>query len=179
MTVLKTRLEELDRLFDIIDKIVQVCIVVVFFILFMLLNTQVAIRYVLHIPLIWVEELAGFLLALLTMWGSSSCIRTDGHIRVSFIKKYIPSLRWRSIFSLAIHMIMLFYLYYLVVYGYQFALMGKGEMTPSNTFDYFIPRLSLATGGILMIIQTIGVMLKEVSQLIFPNHTGSRENSSS
>ncbi len=179
MTVLKTRVEELDRLFDIIDKIVQVCIVAVFFILFMLLNTQVAIRYVLHIPLIWVEELAGFLLSLLTMWGSSSCIRTDGHIRVTFIMKYIPSLRWRNVFSLAVHMIMLFYLYYLVMYGYQFALMGKGEMTPSNTFDFFIPRLSLATGGILMIIQTIGVMLQEVVQLISPSHTSSRENTSS
>jgi len=179
MTVLKTRLEELDRLFVVIDKIVQICIVAVFFILFMLLNTQVGIRYLLHIPLIWVEELAGFLLAMLTMWGSSSCIRTDSHIRVKFIMKYIPSLRWRSVFSLAVHMIMMVYLYYLVVHGYQFALMGKGEMTPSNTFDYFIPRLSLATGGILMIIQTIGVMLQEVAQLISSSHTGSRENASS
>ncbi len=166
MITLQNQLNKFDYLFDMIDRIVQIAIVFAFIVLFGMLNIQVAMRYVFRIPLIWIEELAGFLLAFLTLWGSSSCIRTDSHIRVSFIVKYIKSMRWRCAFAIGVHLLILIYLYYLTVYGYQFALIGKGEITPSGTFDFFLPRLSLATGGVLMIIQTVGIIIREFSRMI-------------
>jgi TRAP-type transport system small permease protein len=175
MTIRKTVIHTADRVSGSIDQAVQVAIVLVFVVLFLLLNLQVAMRYVMRVPLIWLEELAGFLMAYLTLWGSSSCIRTDRHVRVSFLPDKIthPALsRWLSIF---VHGTLLFYLFYLTVFGYRFAAMGQGEITPSGTFDFFLPRLALTSGGILMIIQSLNIMTREVLGLFGGDESGGEE----
>ena len=154
-----------DRTTGFVDRIVQIAVVAVFVVLFALLNLQVGMRYVIRVPLIWLEELAGFLLAYLALWGSSSCIRSDKHVVVTILPDRITSARVRHWLSIAVHACLAFYLYYLTVYGYQFAALGAGEVTPSGSFDFFVPRLSLFTGGILMLIQTANVMIGSAIRL--------------
>ncbi len=166
MDAIRQSFHTFDQITGAVDRVVQVAIVIIFVVLFALLNLQVAMRYLVRIPMIWLEELAGFLLAYLTLWGSSACIRTDRHVRVSFLLDRIQRLAARRVLSIVVHLIMLFYLYYLVVYGYQFAAMGSGEITPSGTFDFFLPRLSLTTGGVLMVLQTLGVIFREIIGLL-------------
>ncbi len=165
MTMLDGTLHTIDRVTGVVDKLVQVAVVTIFVVIFALLNLQVAMRYVMGIPMIWLEELAGFLMAYLTLWGSSSCIRSDGHVRVSFLPDRMKSPVSRRWLSIVIHAILLFYLFYLIVYGYRFAAMGHGELTPSGTFDFFLPRLALTTGGILMAVQAAGVIVREAVAL--------------
>lgn len=165
MTKITAMLSNIDRVTGSIDKVVQVTIVLVFVVLFALLNIQVAMRYVIRVPLIWLEELAGFLLAYLTMWGASSCIRTDRHIRVNWLLDRTRGARMRHLLSVLIHTILLFYLYYLVVYGYQFAALGVGEITPSGSFDFFLPRMALTSGGVLMMIQSANILIREFMTL--------------
>lgn len=157
---------KLDNLTGSIDKVVQMAIVLTFVVLFALLNVQVAMRYVVRVPLIWLEELAGFLLAFLTLWGSSSCIRSDSHISVSWLMNRTKRPGLRHLLSIVVHAVLLFYLGYLVVFGYQFAAMGAGERTPSGSFDFFLPRLSLTTGGALMIVQSANILVREIAGLV-------------
>lgn len=148
------------------EKIVQATVVLIFVTVFIFLNVQVGMRYVLGIPLIWVEELMGFLMAYITLWGSSSCIRSDTQVRVSFLPDKMKSPVARHWLSIGVHGIVIFYLYYLIIFGFQFAAMGRGEVTPSGTFEFFVPRLALATGGVLMLIQAVGVIFREISGLL-------------
>ncbi|MDZ7792576.1 MAG: TRAP transporter small permease [Spirochaetia bacterium] len=163
---LKKSFYSVDKVIDIVDKMVQIAIVIIFGGLFVLLNVQVVMRYVVQLPIIWIEEFAGFLLAYLTLWGSSVCIRTDRHIRVSYLLDILKLPAARHTLSIVVHLLIIFFLYYLIVYGYQFAAFGKGMISPSGTFDNFWPRLSLISGGVLMLLQAVGVIFRELIQLI-------------
>ena len=85
-SVIRNFIVKLDYIMGIIDKITGVAIVGFLFASFLLLFLQVILRHVIFFPMVWLEELAIFLLAYLGFWGSSSCFRKDTHIRVRFIR---------------------------------------------------------------------------------------------
>ena len=148
-----------------VDFLVQAVLIAIMVGLLALLNFQVLMRYVIRTPLIWGGELGGFLLAYVTLWGCSTCIRNDKHVRVRYIESALPA-KLKRILSIVIHLIILFYLYYLIVYGYQFAELGIGEKTTSGAFEFFWPRFSMTSGGILMALQTVNILVRETVQLV-------------
>ncbi len=151
----------LDKATGVLDRWVLFAVTTFLGALFIALFTQVALRYVFDIPLRWLPELAGFIQAYLIMWGCSCLIRNDGHIRITFIPNLLPAPLRRAL-SIGMHAVLLIYIIYLTFYGYRFALLGSGETTPTGTFDFFIPRLALVTGGFLMAVQLSNALLREI-----------------
>jgi TRAP-type C4-dicarboxylate transport system permease small subunit len=161
-TLLESLVQAADRVTGAIDAVVKVCLTGMMAAIFVLVFTQVVLRYVIVFPLSWIEEVAAYLMAYLALWGSSSCLRTDSHLKVDVIQQAMPTVL-RRLIVMAIHLLMLYYAYAITVSGYRFALLGVREMSESGTFALFWPRLALVTGGTLIAIQTLNLMVREAA----------------
>lgn len=63
---------------------------IIFWILIVIVMLQFFTRYVLNDSLGWTEEIARYLLILVTFIGSITCVRKDAHIFLEFFYRYLP-----------------------------------------------------------------------------------------
>lgn len=76
---------------DISDvKLIDIPVLIVFWILFFIVALQFFTRYVLNDSLAWTEEIARFFLIFLGFIGSITCIRKGSHIYLEFFYRYLP-----------------------------------------------------------------------------------------
>lgn len=151
-----------DRLCGWIDLAARGVITVLLFAIFALLLAQIALRYLFGTPVFWGLELTGYMFAYVTLLGTSICIRTDEHIRMPLIMDALPGPFRRGLFIL-VQVFVIFYAWHLVRYGYMFASLGAGERSPSSYFILFWPRLALVIGGVLIILQALAVIARELT----------------
>ncbi len=83
----------------------------IFFILFIILFLQFFSRYVLNDSPSWTEELARYLLILLTFVGGISCVRNNSHIYLEFIYRMVSKGTGKSFILISTFLSMLFYFY--------------------------------------------------------------------
>ena len=77
---------------DISDvSVLDVPVLIVFWVLFFIVALQFFTRYVLNDSLSWTEEIARFFLIFLAFIGSIACIRRGSHIYLEFFYRYLPA----------------------------------------------------------------------------------------
>ena len=163
---LRPIVQKLDRLAAAIDRIVQIGLILlcggIFLVLLaQVMLAQVMLRYVIFIPLSWVEELATYLMAFLTLWGASVLLRSGGHLEVDTLLHYVP--RWLRLLLVAITLVMMMVFAALLIRaGWAYALMGSRELSDSGTFVVFWPRLAIVTGGVFLFLQVSVLLLKNL-----------------
>jgi len=65
-------------------------VLIIFWVLMVIVMLQFFTRYVLNDSLGWTEEIARYLLILLTFVGSITCVKQGGHIFLEFFFRYVP-----------------------------------------------------------------------------------------
>lgn len=68
----------------------DVPVLIIFWVLMCIVMLQFFTRYVLNDSLGWTEEIARYLLILLTFVGSITCVRQGSHIFLEFFFRYVP-----------------------------------------------------------------------------------------
>lgn len=150
-----------DRVAGWVDQATQAVIMFVLAAIFALMMTQVLLRYVIHSPIIWIEEAAAFLLPVLAVWGSAVCLRHRAHIAVDFLVARLPVLLQRIISALIFALI--FYLALKITQaGLTLIELNRNERATSGAFALYWPRMSVVIGGILLMVQTAVLALREV-----------------
>lgn len=155
-----------------LDRVVRVFLGAFMLTMFALLLLSVLSRYVIRSPFFWLAEGAGYLMALLGLWGSSTCIRIGGHMQVNVIYKRLAGEGGdahriaRDILTIVIYASLLAYCYVLIRYGYRFADFGRFEYSPSGFFIVFWPRLAVPSGGLLIAIQSLNLIGRAILDLI-------------
>lgn len=158
----KSMAEKLDAICGVIDRFVQYSLIFFIGSIFVFLMLQVVMRYLIRSPLIWVEEITSFTLAYLVMWACSSLIRKWQHIRVDTFVNAMPNKIQLIIFSLV--NLLAIYISYLIIFGgYQLALLGENDLSPSGLFNLYWPRMALVSGGVLIIIQAFNNIVLAVT----------------
>jgi len=77
---------------DISDvSVLDVPVLIIFWLLFAIVALQFFTRYVLNDSLAWTEEIARFFLIFLAFVGSITCIRRSSHIYLEFFYRYLPA----------------------------------------------------------------------------------------
>lgn len=133
--------------------------------MFVVIMGQVMLRYVFGIPLFWVPELAGYLLAFVALCGSSVCVRERMHVKVTVLYALFPT--WlRHLVILFAYSVVAYYAWAIMYFGMMFAELGRFEYSPSQVFNLYWIRLSLVIGGALIMIQCINVILREIGILL-------------
>ncbi len=165
-------LEEYDRYTGHLDRGVQFIIAAGMLIMFGLLLLSVLSRYVINRPFFWLAEGAGYLMALVGVWGSSSCLRHAGHMQVNYLQDKFRKRGARTatlvspIFVIITNGLLIFYCYFLITAGYRFAEFGRFEHSASGFFIVFWPRLILPSGFLLIGLQSLNLIGDAIRRLM-------------
>jgi TRAP-type C4-dicarboxylate transport system permease small subunit len=90
----------------LLDGLVETVATAAFIVMFAAALLQVLVRYVLHVPVPWTEELARVLFTLAMLLGIALAIRTGEHIRVEALAQRLPR-RGRLVLELAFQLLIL------------------------------------------------------------------------
>ena len=93
----------------VLDRVVETVATAAFIVMFAAALLQVLVRYVLHVPAPWTEELARVLFSWAMLLGIALAIRTGEHIRVEALADRLPA-RGRVLLELAFQLLIVLFL---------------------------------------------------------------------
>jgi len=147
-----------------IDRVLQVLMIAVLAAIFVLMFAQVILRYIIFIPIPWIEEAAAMLLPVLAVWGSAICLRHGQHLKVDFLVQALP-VPVRLVLSILINALIVYLAYKICQSGLALAELGRREYTPSRMIPLYWPRIGLVIGGALLLLQASILILKDLARL--------------
>lgn len=119
---------------------------------------EVGMRYAFGSSTTWVEELTRYLMVWMTMLAASSAIRRAELIGVTLLVDRLSPIKRRVVMSVA-HCLVLAFLCLVVYHGINLVERSFVLSAPALRIPMAWVYLAVPVGGILMIIQTIGVLL--------------------
>ncbi len=127
-----------------------------------ILMVQVFSRYLFNYSFPWVEELARYLTIYMVLVGSALVIYEDEHPRIDFIYNLFGE-NGRKVLTVIFSGLTIFFLYFMIVGGWNFSSAGMVTRTPSLRVLWAYPRFALPLGGTLMLI----FVLKNLYETLF------------
>lgn len=132
-------------------------------------SLQVLCRYVFSAALSWPEEVNVFFMTWMTFVGSSIALKTSEHISVKLlVNRLSPLLDWgiRLLGNLIISFIVLL----IIRYGVVVAMMNTDVVSDALEIPLVIPRFSLVVGGVMMLIQLLYILGKNIASCPWLQH---------
>ena len=118
---------------------------------------SVFMRYVLGKPITWIDELSGYLVVAIVMFGAAEALRKDDHIQVDLLTAnasgYLRALLqvvW-MLMVIAFTLVLLISAWGTVTFSYDFGMYSEGYME----MPMWIPQSLLIVGSILMLLAAI------------------------
>lgn len=158
-------MNQLEKLSDWVNITSKVVIVVVMVAMVAFTGFQVFCRYIFNSALSWPEEMNIFFMAWLTFVGSSIALKQSAHIGVDLFINYLPA-RLRRLVLLIGHVVMFSFILLLIDTGYSVALMNADSFSEALEIPLIYPRMSLVVGGIMMLLQMIYIVCKDIQILL-------------
>ncbi len=158
-------MEHLERISDWVNIASKYLIVAILTAMVAFTCFQVFCRYVFNSALSWPEEMNIFFMAWLTFVGSSIALKQSAHIGVDLFINFLPAKVRRLILTIG-HCFMFVFLLLLVDTGYSVAVMNLGNFSEALEIPLIIPRLSLVVGGLMMLLQMVYILFRDIDALI-------------
>ncbi len=119
---------------------------------------QVAVRFVLSVPLLWTEEVAAIAMAWAVYMGAAACVRERFHIRIFAGVFLLPRAvaRWVVVFADALWLAFLMFMV-VVTWEYLSLLWRQTSRTPALGIDEFYPQAVELIGYGLMIFRLLQI----------------------
>jgi len=121
-------------------------------------------RNITGFPLPWGGELAGYIMVWFTFIGSAAVSGRRDHIKIEYLQAVVSPKR-AAVLKLIEHSVAIIFCLLLMRYGLQFALVQQGRAAVTLHFSMLVPTISLALGGLLMLILEIGNALTALGDL--------------
>ena len=142
------------RLADAIERVLDLLLLAAMLLMVVSVTDQVFGRYVLNDAPVWTAEVAGFMMAWITMLASAAVLRRQGHIAVTVVVDALPVPVAAAIGWLRDALILVM-AGSLVWYGYAFAVIGGRRDSPALEIPMFWPYLCIPIGGALIAAQLV------------------------
>lgn len=113
---------------------------------------QVFFRYVVGRALAWSEEISIYMMIWGTLLGGSIGLGKGKHIAINTFYYRLPKYIQKVVSILKIG-IVLFYIYILIYYGYQYAQTGWRFISPATRLPRFWVFIAIPIAGFLMLLQ--------------------------
>lgn len=154
-----------DRFMGVVDTGAQGVIGLSLGGVFILLVTQVLVRYVLPFPLPWVEEAATYLSGYVALIGSAVCLRAGFHLQVDLLRDRLgPQMQFCLIIFQ--QLLVVGFGLFLLRFGIKFVELGWGQTSPSSYFMVSHARLAMPVGGLLLLLQALAMIGRAVIGLM-------------
>ena len=158
-------MKRLETLSDWVNIASKVIIMVVMVAMVAFTGFQVFCRYIFNSALSWPEEMNIFFMAWLTFVGSSIALKQSAHIGVDLFINYLPA-RLRRVILLVGHIVMFSFILLLIDTGYSVAMMNIDSFSEALEIPLIYPRLSLVVGGVMMLLQMIYIVGRDIEILL-------------
>jgi TRAP-type C4-dicarboxylate transport system permease small subunit len=155
---------KLDKLCNIIDRIIGYVVSVLFVVMSVSCVLQVLTRYVLNSSLTWTEELARFTFIWGNMLGATICTRRHGHAVITVILDLFPKLA-RRIIDLLILLCMLLASAVLVIYGVDICSRTTKQYSASMGIPMCYIYAAAVVGGAIIFVYCTDELLMHCSAL--------------
>lgn len=144
----------MNKIRDILDKILKALAGISFIAMVLLTCWQVFTRYVLQDPSTWSEELVSYLFAWMSLLGASLVTSERGHMNIPiFVEKMKPAGQ-KALKVLGELVAFLFSAIILVYGGYEITTLAMGQMTSSLGVPIGVFYIVMPLCGILNMIYT-------------------------
>lgn len=133
---------------------------------------SVVLRYVLNTPQVWTDELLGYLLVALVMFGLGETVRRGDHINVDLItarlgpRGRVVARVWGLVAMIAVAAVLLVRSWDMVAFSRMVDLLSDGYLA----MPIWIPQSSLLIGFSLMILASVNQLLRILFGLEEPPH---------
>lgn len=142
---------------------------VMMLLLFCLLFAQVLFRYVLDVPLFWVEESVQYLIVYIVMLGCATAYWRHGHPKLAFVYDRFKGkalLAYECLLRLPVFSL----LYVFVYYGFTYAWGNAWMRTSALEISFFWPFFAIPLGGallsVVLLVDTADIILFKRSILL-------------
>lgn len=155
-----------DKITGWIDLLARISMAISMLGILVMLLLQVAVRYILPIPISWAEEGAIYLSGYMAMIGTSVCLRANYHLQVDILRDSLGK-RARLIHGILINLMVAAFSIFLIKYGYAFAQLGSGQTTGSSYFIVTHVRMAMPLGGVLLLLQALTLVGRALDSLLY------------
>ncbi len=145
----------IKKIWDWLNNSIEILVGILFGAIIIVIAIEVIARYVLHLSMMWTEEMARYLLVLVSVIGVASVSRTGDHIGVFFIR---DNLKGKTKAALYIFNIFLTILFLSVMIYATYMAYIKGYNNRGTLIRWFKTRwlyLGMGIGCIFMLIYAI------------------------
>ena len=160
----------LRRLADGIEEFLDYVTLLFFVVITVSIIVQVFARYIFHNPLPWPEEVARYLMCGLTMLGSASVIRREGHINVTLVTDRLSGLPLYVV-NLISDVLVFTMAGYLTWYGYGLMVIGHRQVSAGAEIPMSLPYAAIPLGGFFIAVM---ILLNRIAPRQKPGQEGSR-----
>lgn len=127
-----------------------------------LIGYSVVVRYFVGEPSLWIDEVVGFLVVGIVMFGAACALREGRHIGVDLITEMMSSRwqRWAQIWSMSVVLVLSIFL---IVNGWQTAMFSKsiGMVTQGYLeLPMYQLQLLIPLGGFLLALAAVDSLLR-------------------
>lgn len=139
---------------DIVNKILQYVLAVMFMVMLASSILQVIIRYLVFVSMPWTEELCRYIFSWLVLLGSACTLRAKGHTTVTLLTAKL-SVKGKYICRFLTIIALLCLFYCMIVYGTQAAQVAAARKSTALRIHMNYIYMAVPVSGVLMALYTI------------------------
>ncbi|MDV6318150.1 TRAP transporter small permease [Chromohalobacter sp. HP20-39] len=149
-----------NRVIDQFNRLIGWGLVILLLVMTVLICWQVFARFVIGDPLYFSEEIARFSMLWLTFLGAGYAFRKSRLISVDIVLEYAGP--WLSRFMrVLVVLVSLVFAFILIKYGLDIVDRVSFQTAPSTRVSMMWPYLSVPVGGIVIMINAVGLLIDE------------------
>lgn len=119
---------------------------------------QVVFRYVIGAPLGWTEEVMRYAVVWLTFLAATAALHRGEHMVIDVLGPVLPGRLQRLVYVVVLLCIGAF-CWILVAEGLPLAIRNAAQTSPSARIPMIVPYVSVAVGGLLILIQVVCLLV--------------------
>jgi TRAP-type C4-dicarboxylate transport system permease small subunit len=119
---------------------------------------QVLFRYVIGAPLGWTEEVMRYAVVWVTFLAATAAVHRGEHMVIDVLGPALPALLRRLLYIVVLLCVAAF-CWVLISEGFPLALRNAAQRSPSARIPMIIPYISVAVGGVLILVQVLCLLV--------------------
>lgn len=152
--------EKFVSIIDWINKRTLFCVVILFFVAFIMLLAQIISRYLLRMPFLIGDEISRYAVVWIVYISAGIAARHNRMIKMEVLISLIPAAeRNKRVFDWISGAISILFYYFVIKYGIQMMGLAKMQFSPVLNLSMAVPYSALPVGSVLLIANTIACLL--------------------
>jgi TRAP-type C4-dicarboxylate transport system permease small subunit len=161
----------MERMSTIINRIVEIALLVVISVMAGVVFVEVLFRYALMLPLFWTEEFARYCLVWSSLLGAGVALKRGEHIAVTFFVDRIPG-GMRPHAALLVSVSIAFFLAVTLWGGVHLVILTRHQLSPAMRIPMAWPYLAIPISSLIMLLHELTFIHKRVNSMILSSGYG-------